>query len=664
MLFRLYLRIILAVMLGTVGPVWAQEPSRAFEVTIANGKPFPVDLSFMNHKPAGALGRVRAAGDALVFGDGSPARFWGVNVQAYALFRTRRSLIAEHAERLARMGVNLVRIHHHDSDWVTPNVFGKKDNRGSALSADSLDKLDIWISELRKQGIYIWLDLHVARRINTRDPQGLDFDEIINGPFEGDLRGYNFVNDDVKTLMQDFNEAYLTHVNPYTGMAYKDDPAIAVVMITNENDLSKHYGAKLLAENGAPNHEARYRALADAFARQHGLDPETSWQFWTWGDAKLFIADLEHRFYEDMTAHLRGLGYEGLITTSNFWGGMSLAALPALAGGDLIDVHSYGRDGDLALDPDAQADLLSNIAAAHVTGLPLSVSEWNIFDGHSADRLWTGMRVASMAAFQDWDAMMLYGYAQRPLRRGGGGYLDKWHAANDPDLITTLPASALIYRMQHVAPAETAYVIRPTAEDIFGADQTADTVAALRHLPQQARVSLALPTSPQLPWIKTTQIPDDAIVLEGLEHAPTPALPPAPFRHEPTRGVFTLDAAQSQVVAGQLNKTALELSGLTVDLAHDQAVVAVQSVSAAGLAQAERVLISVALPNQKHQGRRGRVTSEPLNGTISFDAAAGLQLQSIVPRTRRARITHREENGRHTIRLTDAPGALWLVLAR
>ena len=46
----------------------------------------PIDLGFLNHKPAGKLGFVRADGDQLVFEDGTPARFWGGNIAAYAIF--------------------------------------------------------------------------------------------------------------------------------------------------------------------------------------------------------------------------------------------------------------------------------------------------------------------------------------------------------------------------------------------------------------------------------------------------------------------------------------------------------------------------------------------------------------------------------------------------
>ena len=87
-----------------------------------------VDLSYLNEKPAGKHGFLRAKGGELVFADGTPGRLWGFSVQAYTLFvhtkdgKPDRGLIDRHARRLAQLGVNLVRLTHVDSDWVRPNL--------------------------------------------------------------------------------------------------------------------------------------------------------------------------------------------------------------------------------------------------------------------------------------------------------------------------------------------------------------------------------------------------------------------------------------------------------------------------------------------------------------------------------------------------------------
>src|SRR5206468_9147521 len=117
----------------------------------------PVNLSFLNReeRPAGRHGFVKAEGDHFAFEDGTPARFWGGNLVAYALFNTPRQNIASQARRMAELGYNLMRIHHHDSDWVNPNIFDRRFNDSGHLSLKSFDSLDWWIKCLKDEGIYI-----------------------------------------------------------------------------------------------------------------------------------------------------------------------------------------------------------------------------------------------------------------------------------------------------------------------------------------------------------------------------------------------------------------------------------------------------------------------------------------------------------------------------
>src|SRR5262245_39118295 len=83
----------------------------------------PVDLSVLirPERPAGKHGFVRPVKDRLEFEDGTPVRFWGTNLTADALFRTSRENVKRQARRLSELGFNLIRLHHHDSSWVSPN---------------------------------------------------------------------------------------------------------------------------------------------------------------------------------------------------------------------------------------------------------------------------------------------------------------------------------------------------------------------------------------------------------------------------------------------------------------------------------------------------------------------------------------------------------------
>jgi hypothetical protein len=74
--------------------------------------------------------------------------------------------VKRQARRLSELGFNLVRIYHHDSPWVVPNIFGERTAMDTkSLSQAMLERLDWWITCLKQEGIYVWLDLHVGRQL-------------------------------------------------------------------------------------------------------------------------------------------------------------------------------------------------------------------------------------------------------------------------------------------------------------------------------------------------------------------------------------------------------------------------------------------------------------------------------------------------------------------
>ena len=137
-------------------------------------------------------------------------------------------------------------------------------------------------------------------------------------------------------------KTYVDHINPFTGLAYKDDPAIVTMLLTNENDATFHYGNNLLPDKNVPWHDGLYMAQAEAFAEKYGLPKSEVWKSWLPGPSKLFLNDLEHQFDDKMIQQLRTLGVKSPIVTTSTFGGNPLSSLPALTAGDMIDAHSYG----------------------------------------------------------------------------------------------------------------------------------------------------------------------------------------------------------------------------------------------------------------------------------------------------------------------------------
>ena len=124
-----------------------------------DSSPTPIDLSGLNANPAGTDGYIRAKDGHLVDGRGRRVRFFATNLTATACFPEKDDA-PRIAARLRKLGFNLVRLHFMDID--APNGLFKGDMK--TFDADQVDRLDFLVAELKKAGIYINLNLHVARR--------------------------------------------------------------------------------------------------------------------------------------------------------------------------------------------------------------------------------------------------------------------------------------------------------------------------------------------------------------------------------------------------------------------------------------------------------------------------------------------------------------------
>lgn len=634
------------------------EPAAAVNDTIDLSRA-SVDLSFLNEaeRPAGKHGFVHAKGEMLAFDDGTVARFWGANITAATLFQTDRDAVREHARRLSRLGFNLVRLHHHDSYWTNPNIFGANAASTRQPDAAMLDRIDWWIKCLKDEGIYVWLDLHVQRKLTAKD--GIDdFDEIARGQLAVELKGFNYVNPSIEAAMRAFNEAYLGHVNAYTRVALKDEPAVAAVLISNENDLTQHFGNALLPNQKVPHHNARYMAEAHAFARAHDLPEDATWAAWKYGPSKLFLNDLEQRFDARMIAHLRAFGVKVPIATTSLWG-WQMASLPALTSGDVVDVHAYEETGFLGRDPATQGDSLHMTASSQVVGMPLTVTEWNVGHFPMPDRHALPLYVAATASHQGWDALMHYAYSQTPLQQPG--FASNWHAFNDPSRLAMLPAAALLYRRQHVHEATTTYAWTPSAAELFDAPVTASTAAALRRASEHGRLVTVLPKVEALPWLKPRGVPAGAL---------TPARAPSAsdgsvrsdtgeLRRAWKEAVFTIDTPRSQAAAGRLGGREVKLSLASFAVQNPSASVAVQSLDDKPIGESGRLLISLATDSAPSGTKDLPFTALPVRADIQIAAAPGLALVAAA-----TGVSMRFGRGRYFIHIDSKEPVHWVHLQR
>ena len=405
----------------------------------------PVDVSFLNHKPAGKFGFVTVRNGKFVFSDnGREIRFWGTCLSAGANFPSHEQA-EKIARRLAAFGVNIVRTHHADAVWAERHFFRKDRDNTREFDSENLDRFDYFVACLKREGIYLYLDQLVHRHFKPGD--GVDNAAALPPA----AKPYTNFDPKLIALQKEFSQALWTHVNPYTGLAYKDDPAVALMEFANENDL---FTQPVVLEPYRSRLEKRFRAWAES----HGvaLDPGPV-DFTRRTPAIMrFFVDVQQSYYREMETFLRReVGVRVPMTGSNW--SRNAALLVALAERPYTDSHAYwnhpGKDGVFANTPmvAATSNILDRLAFQHLEDKPLFVSEWNEpwpNEWRAELPLW----MAAGAAFQGWNGLTVYTY-RHSVRVPVNSLSGSFETFNDPACFGLFPAAALAFRRGDVTPA-------------------------------------------------------------------------------------------------------------------------------------------------------------------------------------------------------------------
>jgi hypothetical protein len=349
-----------------------------------------VDWSSLLDAPAGKHGFASAAGNELYFEDHTAARFLGVNLAGAHCFPTQ-DVADKMALQLAAMGCNLVRLHHMDAAWASPNIFG---NTGSTRSLDSgsMTRLDYLIHALKQKGIYLYIDLLVHRMFTEADG--------VSQPVEAGGKQAAFFDPLLIELQREYAKQFFLHVNTYTGIAYKDDSAIIGTCIINEASVFALYNGDALS----PQH---YELLEQLFAVQYPGKKlavfDIDYRF-TEGGLKVkipgdvseslsFLTTIEAAFYKNIKEYLRSIGVKCLISGSNYPRPL-LTDTFANKDNDLIIANNYWDhpkvhevNNDWSRLSEAPVDNLSqlrassknmivNLARFALTDKPFLVTEW------------------------------------------------------------------------------------------------------------------------------------------------------------------------------------------------------------------------------------------------------------------------------------------------
>lgn len=581
----------------------------------------PVDLSQLNDRPAGNHGFLGTRDDRMVFADGTEARFWGTNISGTACFpdRAYAPLIAE---RMARYGINLVRFHHGDAPWAERSFIDYEARQGelptsTQFDAENLDRWHVFAAELRKRGIYIYLDNLVHRKFLPGD--GVPAAEDL--PPAG--KPYALFHPRLIELQKAYARHLWTTVNPYTGLAPRDDPQFVLSEYSNEHDF---FTQQVTLEPYRSEFEARYREwAADEGERLWGGRID----FTRPNDTMTrFFQHMQRQYHEEMRRFFREDLQVRIPLTGSNWA-RTTALLWTLQDEDFTEAHAYADhpwDETLRIFNHQTTSLQRNIFAHHsfnrLAGKPFVAAEWD----QSWPNEWRAelpLLVGAVAALQGWSGAMVYTYRHE---QAPAAHIEApFEAALDPARFGLFPHAALLYR-RDVTSATTRTIVAFDPDNARSANALAewDKPAALSTLPEQHRleVTFADPATSGLPPADELLVPVEATAVRSET---------GQLWRSWEAGYGTIDTPGTQAVYGQRSVvTKVELSDLQVDVLPRFATVVVSSLTEQPIRQSTDLLLTT-VARAENSGTtynifrtlivdkgEAPILAEPVHGTIEL----------------------------------------------
>jgi hypothetical protein len=190
------------------------------------------DVSALNAAPAGQNGRVQAGANGHLFVGDDRIRFLGVNVTIGDCYPERSEADAI-AGRLAKFGINLVRIHLVDYPHGAPSVIDYERRDSRHLDAKNFDRLEYFVSALKRNGIYVLLPLLGMRRFSSGDGLPASTDKM--DPKDQQIPA--MFDSRMLELQKEYARSFLGRRRSSSGGSFIDDPAVAFVEVLNEQGL-------------------------------------------------------------------------------------------------------------------------------------------------------------------------------------------------------------------------------------------------------------------------------------------------------------------------------------------------------------------------------------------------------------------------------------------
>ncbi len=393
-----------------------------------------------------------------------PVRFRCLSTVMSTFDFTTPEEIERLAAQAARAGYNMCRPHFLDSFLMDGNKRMDGTEQDLELDPRQLDRWDRFAAALKKHGVYLYLDVTTswaayygvntwtaaahAKKLKTR----VYYDPVARSHWKAG----------VKQLLE--------HVNPYTGLALKDDPQVVIVQLRNEAGLNflmnlpkdkdptivlpfrewlaKRYGTreKLVAAWGGLPEGQTLESIELPPLNDKGPAGQ---------DLQRFFIDIERETYLWMAAAVKEMGVKVPLLDYNVGTALQTSIVRDLM--PVADTHSYHAHPTSYIESGSSlttSSALSNavgfwrwMTGVRQWGRPFVCSEWG-YCYWNAYRHETGLTVPVYAALQGWQ---MQAHFSDPILLSRVRPIKTFTVYNDPPLKAAEYMSALFYRRGDVA---------------------------------------------------------------------------------------------------------------------------------------------------------------------------------------------------------------------
>ncbi|MBM3990820.1 MAG: hypothetical protein FJ298_07405 [Planctomycetes bacterium] len=644
---------------------WAWEPDAD-----AFSKDALLDLTFLNEKEAGARGFVKAKGNEFLLGDGKPVRFWGVNCgpDVWGLGRAGHEYLAR---RLAKCGVNLVRLHGPTFDPRDP----------SQIDAQALDNLHSLVAALKQRGIYTTLSFYFPLWVQASSAFGLDGYDVIENkhPFAAIYFSPRF-----QERYRGWARGLLAAKNRHTGKSLAEDPAVAMVELVNEDSVFFWtFGDRNIPEAQLAIMERAFDGWLDQRGGVGASWPRNprdaagrtglfaAWDMTSQGIQQSaakrermaaqvrFLAETQRAFYADTAAWLRkDLGVKALICASN-WRTADEAALGAVERWtyealDVFDRHGYfsaRHDGPRASYSVGVGDTFEDRSALLTPwATPVPFIQYEGHPHFVSELGWSGpnrLRADAplfAAAYGSLDGMRAFGW----FAVSGISWQDApaKFPLSVPSILGQFPAAALIFRRGDVKEGPPVLAQSLDIEkqlDLEGcgfAEEAALDELRARDVPRAARSAANAQPDPRMFLVGKVVRAFGKPSFEQVDLRPFIDAEKRIVRSATGeiacdwgRGILTLDTPNAQAAAGFLGGAGeIALGDVTIAMKNDYGCVIVVSLDGKSLASSAKMLVQ-AFTQERTYGFKvtdagriedlgaGPMNVEEVDATVAFRGA-------------------------------------------